>query len=71
MHCVSEVQSVPAVICTNSLGHDWAKPSVCLVAHPSWKAWGEARESGKLFTTDLCRRASTGRRESTGILEGK
>lgn len=46
---VSEVQSVPAVTPTSSLWHDWAKPSVCLVAHASWEAWGEAR--------DLCSRA--------------
>lgn len=71
VHRISEVQSVPAVICIISLWHDWAKPSVCLVAHPSWKAWGEAREGSKLFARDLCSRASTGRRERTGILEGK
>lgn len=45
---------VPAVIRTSSLWHDWAQPSVCLVAHPTWEAWSEAREGGKLFARDLC-----------------
>lgn len=68
---VSEVQSVPVVTPTSSLWHDWAKPSVCLVAHPSREAWGEAREGSKLFARDLCSRASAGKRESTEILEVK